>query len=277
MSALDRTAVPGRHVALPNGLNIWCEEAGSGPAVVLLHGGGSSAANQAGRIPVFAEHFRVIAVDSRGHGHTANPTAGLSYETMAEDVALLLQELGIERASFFGASDGANVAFELALRRPELVAGLALSGLVHRRTPAYHQGLDELFGTLVSETDLDRFAQRHPDFIAAIQPLHAHQGADRWRQLLLELWPMLMDPFRGASGYPVEDLRAMRAPTLLLIGDRDEFLPVEEILSLFRLLPDARLRVEPNLGHATHPSWNALAAEFFLERYGSAVRTPTTP
>jgi pimeloyl-ACP methyl ester carboxylesterase len=123
MSALDTTARPGRHVALP-GLSIWCEEAGSGPAVVLLHGGASSAAKQATRIPVFAEHFRVIAVDGRGHGHTANPTTGLSYGTMAEDLALLLQVLGIERACFFGASDGANIAFELAMRHPELVAAL---------------------------------------------------------------------------------------------------------------------------------------------------------
>jgi pimeloyl-ACP methyl ester carboxylesterase len=251
---------------LPNGLKIWCQEAGAGPALVLLHGATLSAAKQRARIPIFAEKFRVVAVDSRGHGHTINPTSTLSYPMMADDVALLLRELSIERACFFGVSDGANIALELAMRHPAAVAALALAGVVHRKNGVYLKGLVDYFGELGSEADLDRFEQRHPDFVADRKLLHAHQGEDHWRRLLLQIWPMLKDPFQGADGYRTEDLRAMHAPTLLLIGDRDEFIPVEETVELFRLLPDARLRVEPNLGHGAHPSWPQLALEFFQER-----------
>ena len=103
-----------------NGLEIHYRELGQGPPLVLLHGGTLTSGSWASHLPIFAERFRVLAPDSRGHGKTRNPAGHLSYRQMADDIAAFIEALGLEKPMVLGYSDGGQVALELGLHYPEL-------------------------------------------------------------------------------------------------------------------------------------------------------------
>ena len=113
-----------------NGARLWYDEAGRGEAVLLLHGGLGDSGLWEPVVPLLAERFRVLRTDLRFFGRSAGPAAPWSWE---EDVAGVLDELGIERAALVGLSLGGRIALDVALTWPErlwAVAGVApgLSG-----------------------------------------------------------------------------------------------------------------------------------------------------
>jgi pimeloyl-ACP methyl ester carboxylesterase len=213
------------------------EEHGAGPSLVLLHGGTETARSQwSDAIPVFARHFRVIAPDLPGHG--GSPLgAPFSYPSLATEIAAFLDELAVERAAFYGFSDGANIALELAIRRADLVRTLVLSGIAFRYTDAY------------------RTAVRA--FLAGVEL------AEPLRTEIPRLW------LDGEPRLSREDLARVTAPALVLTGDRDEFFPVEDTVALHRLLPSSELCVLPGEGHGWGEPFTAAALAFLLRQSAS--------
>ncbi|MBQ8585632.1 MAG: alpha/beta fold hydrolase [Butyricicoccus sp.] len=108
--------------------SLLCREWGEGDPLVLLHGNGEDSLYFAKQFDLFARYFRVIAIDSRGHGGSTHGEEGLSIGLMAEDVLAVLDVLGIERAHLLGFSDGGNIALSFALRWPERTDKLVLNG-----------------------------------------------------------------------------------------------------------------------------------------------------
>ncbi len=117
----------GRYYAI-NGIRLYCEIYGSGPAVLMIHGNGGSIAQFAHTIPYFATKHRVIVADSRAQGKSRDPGPALTFEMMADDCAALLDSLQVKSADVIGYSDGGIVALLLALRHPEKVRRLAATG-----------------------------------------------------------------------------------------------------------------------------------------------------
>src|ERR1700677_3763258 len=111
-------------------MKLHFSQAGEGPVVVMLHGGGPGASglsNFGRNLPVFAEHFRTIVVDQPGFGKSDKPPVkGNYFSFAAAAVAELLQELGIERASLVGNSLGGGTAVRFALNYPERTDRLVL-------------------------------------------------------------------------------------------------------------------------------------------------------
>ena len=107
-----------------NGLSLYYEEHGSGEPLVLLHGGLSAGEMFAAILPELAAGRRVITVDLQGHGHTADADRPLRPQTMADDVAALIEHLGLERADVMGYSLGGLVALRAAIQHPQLVRRL---------------------------------------------------------------------------------------------------------------------------------------------------------
>jgi pimeloyl-ACP methyl ester carboxylesterase len=101
-----------------NGINLYFETYGAGEPLVLLHGNGDSIAGMATLIDHFSQQYRVIAVDSRGHGKSSPGQEPLTYDLMADDVAALLEHLGTGPVKLLGWSDGGNIGLILALRHP---------------------------------------------------------------------------------------------------------------------------------------------------------------
>ena len=232
-----------------NGLEMYYEVHGTGRPLVLLHGNLSAINVDFGRIlPSFAKSRQVVAVEQQAHGHTADIDRPLSIRLWAEDTVALLRHLGIEQADLFGYSSGSAVAMQIAIEHPELVGKLVLASASYR-LDGLHPGL------------LDGIQQLQPEHLAGtpFQEEYARiaPNPDDWPTLISKIKQMDAD----LPAWSPEDIQAIRAPTLLIIGDSDIVRP-EHAVEMFRLLgggvvgdiaglPRSRLAVLPGTTHIT--------------------------
>ena len=103
-------------------------EKGSGEYLILLHGNGEDSSYFENQLEAFSKYFKVIALDTRGHGNTPRGEGEFSLQRFAEDLYLFMKEKGISKANILGFSDGANIAILFALSYPECVLKLVLDG-----------------------------------------------------------------------------------------------------------------------------------------------------
>ncbi len=128
-----------------NGLNIYYEIHGEGEPLVLLHGGGSTIETSFGTIlPALAKTRKVIAFEQQGHGHAADVDRPFSFEQSADDAAALLRFLKIDKADFFGYSNGGSIALQIAIRHPDLVRKLIVASAMYKRDRLYPEFWDPM-------------------------------------------------------------------------------------------------------------------------------------
>lgn len=230
-----------------NGLELYYEIYGTGQPLVLIHGAYMNIDIAFGKlILTFAKTHQVIAVELQGHGRTADIDRPIRYELMAVDVIALLEHLGIANADFFGYSMGGNVALQVAIQRPDLVRKLVVASANYRSDGYYPEVLDmiaeitpEVFAGSPVDTEYQRLAPNPQDFPALVTKLVA------------------LD--KEVLAWPAEEIQAIKAPTLIVIGDADVVRP-EHAVEMFRLLgggvpgdmtglPNARLAVLPGATH----------------------------
>ena len=256
-----------------NGLRVYYEVYGEGEPLLLLHGGTATSRSWASHLPAFTEHFRVFAPDSRGHGRTDNPTGELGYRAMADDVAALVDALGLRRPLVLGYSDGGQIALELGMRYPGLARALVLGGTQFRFSEAYLEYARALLGIAEGEkVDTERLKREQPDFVAYLRDAHGHvYGPEYWKTYVKKIAALWLTPL----GYASEDLASITDPALLLVGDRDG-VATEESIELFRLLPNAELAVAPASDHgfieAKANLFDALALDFLLRHRNGPAR-----
>ncbi|MDQ5823774.1 MAG: alpha/beta hydrolase [Chloroflexota bacterium] len=240
----EPTGTKNGHYVQANGLNIYYEEHGQGRPLILIHGGALTGESWQPYLAGFAERYRVITPDSRGHGRTANPVGMMSYRLMADDVAALVRALDIEKPLICGYSDGGQVALEIGMRHPDLPQALIIAGAYVELTEASRTWVRSILGDEQSpDVDTEQFERENPGFAAMLQQLH---GPDGWKTFLKQVKPL----WNATLNYTPEDFAQVAAPALVLIGDRDGFVPVEEALSMYRLLPNAELAVLPCSEHS---------------------------
>ena len=134
-----------------NGIRLFHAEWGSGEPVILLHGGLGSIEAWANQIPALGD-YRVIAIDSRGHGRSTRDDRPYSYALMANDVVALMDEMNIPKAAFVGWSDGGIIALELAINHPDRIKGALVIG-TNYTLDGIDPGVEtnEVFGRYVGE------------------------------------------------------------------------------------------------------------------------------
>src|SRR5579872_967112 len=110
------------------GFKMYCEIYGEGQPVLIIHGNGGSISNFTSNIPYFSGKYRVIIADSRAQGKSADAGDSLTYEMMADDYSALLDQLHVDSADVIGWSDGGIDGLLLAIRHPEKVKKLAVTG-----------------------------------------------------------------------------------------------------------------------------------------------------
>ena len=103
-------------------------EQGSGQPLILLHGNGEDSSYFVHQISHFSQNYRVIAIDTRGHGQSPRGEKPFTIKQFAEDLHDFMDEKGIEKAHILGFSDGGNIALTFALKHPEKVEKLILNG-----------------------------------------------------------------------------------------------------------------------------------------------------
>jgi pimeloyl-ACP methyl ester carboxylesterase len=245
ISATPTEATVQSGYAAVNGLEIYYEIHGTGRPLIVLHGAYMTIESMAAVVSSLAESRQVIAIELQGHGRTADRDRPLSYEQMADDVAGLMQEIGIDQADFFGYSMGGNTAIQVAIRHPERVGKLVTVSSTYNREGWYPEVLalietitPEIFAGSPIEEEYMRLAP-NPDFPALVTKL---------TQLSI-----------GEQAWPAEVLQQIRAPMLIINGDSDNVRP-EHALGLFHLrgggipgdlagLPNAQLAIIPGATH----------------------------
>src|SRR5437773_9422788 len=132
----ERTSMP---YSRANGVDIWYEVAGDGPAMVLVHANPFDHDLWIYQTAHFSTWFKVIGIDIRGYGRSAKVTAPYDLKAMAEDVVGVMHDLGIGRAVLGGCSVGSGIAIMLGLDHPHLFDAIFLVG-GNSGSSSRHQG-----------------------------------------------------------------------------------------------------------------------------------------
>lgn len=215
-----------------NGLNMYYEIHGTGEIpLVLIHGGGSTIQTTFGKIlPLLTRHRKVIAVELQAHGHSGDRDTELTFEQDADDVAGLLKHLKIDKASFFGFSNGGSTALQIGIRHPGLVHKLIVASAIYKRN-----GMMPGFFEMMKTASLENMPQPLQAEYLKVAPdkskLQVMHDKDRDRMIDFHDWPE-------------SDLLSIQAPTLIMNASQDVILP-EHALEMSRILPNTELMILP--------------------------------
>ncbi|GAB2948703.1 alpha/beta hydrolase [Micromonospora polyrhachis] len=207
-----------------NGVNLYYETRGTGSPLILLHGGLGSGEMFGPILPTLAERHQVIAVDLQGHGRTADIDRPLEPEFMADDVAALIDHLGLDRPDVVGYSLGGGVALRVAARYPSKIGRIVAASAYIRSDAVYpeirgQQGqmnaaaAEFMQGTPMYEL-YQRVAPRPEDFPRLLDKIGASMAKD------FDL---------------TEEISGLQVPTLIVAGDAD-MAPPGHFVEIFALL-----------------------------------------
>jgi pimeloyl-ACP methyl ester carboxylesterase len=227
-----------------NGINLYYETYGAGRPMILLHGGLGSGEMFGPILPTLADHHQVIVVDLQGHGRTADIDRPLDIRLMADDIAALIDHLGLQKPDVVGYSLGGGVAFQVAIRHPEKVGRLVTASANISRDAIYPEILQQqgqvsgAAAEFMKDTPMYELYQR-----VAPRP---------------EDFPRLLDKIGEAMAGDFdfsEEVRGLQMPTLVVAADAD-MAPPSHYVEIFKLL-DGGLRdggwmneARPKGGHA---------------------------
>jgi len=247
-----------RGYAPVNGLRMYYEihgtSGGEGVPLVLLHGGGSTIDISFGHILSFLANTRqVIAFDQQGHGRTADLNRPFTFKQSAADAAELLHYLQINRADFFGYSNGGHIALQIAIDNPGTVRKLVIESAMFNR-----DGSDPQFWESFKHAKLDDM----PKELREAYLREAPHPED-----LPTFFTKSVERMLNFQGWTPEEIRSIRAPAMVIVGDHDIVRPEHAVL-MFRVLGSAQLAVLPDTNHMTivdRARWLAPMIETFLD------------
>ncbi|MFG3685351.1 alpha/beta fold hydrolase [Micromonospora sp. NPDC047740] len=229
-----------------NGINLYYETHGSGRPLILLHGGLGSGEMFGAALPVLAARHQVITVDLQGHGRTADIDRPLDIWFMADDIAALIDHLGLEKPDLVGYSLGGGVALRAGARYPGKV-GRLVAASAHIRSDAIYPEMRAQQGQVsaaaaefMKDTPMYQLYQR-----VAPRP---------------EDFPRLLDKIGEAMAQDfdlTEDIRGLQVPTMIVAADAD-MAPPSHYVEVFKLL-DGGLRDGGWMGEGRPKGGHALA------------------
>lgn len=237
-------------------ITMYFEAHGAGEPLILLHGGFGSADIWNNQIPAFSEHYYVIAPDSRGQGRTTDSDAPFSYHLMAEDTIRLMDYLGIEAAYIVGWSDGGNIGIDLAIHHPERVKALVAFG-ANINPAGYQDGfLDYVRNATVEDIKL----------MVGIEYLQMMPDPERLPIILEKIKTL----YTTEPDFTAKELAAITAPTLILDGQNETAIRLDQPQKIAESIPNAQLIILPNAGHSAvteNPAaWNKSVLDFLKDK-----------
>lgn len=230
------------------GFNMYYETYGAGEPLLMIHGNDDSIGRFHYQIPFFAKHYKVIAADSRAQGKSHDPGDSLSYEMMTDDLNALLDSLHVDSCFVLGWSDGGIEGLMLALRHPDKVKKLAITGA--NLAP----------DTSAVDAFIYNWALSYNDSLRNVQQTTAVKN-ERKLAFLLTYEPHIS----------LQSLHAIKCPTLVIGGDHDVVLPKHTML-IADNIEKSYLCIIPNSGHGTpaynhRDMFNEIVYNFFKQPY----------
>jgi len=239
-----------------NGLHLYYETHGSGRPMILLHGGLGTGEMFGPILPALSANHQVIAPDLQGHGRTADIDRPIDIRLMADDVAALIDHLGLDKPDVVGYSLGGGVAFMTAAKYPDKV-GKLVTACVYLRPDAVDPALRAQQGQVSAAAA--EFMKDTPMYqvYQAVAP-----RPDDFGRLLDKIGESMKD------GYDyTEDIKSLRVPTLLVASDADQA-PPSHYVEMFKLL-DGGLRDGGWMGENRPKGGHALAILPGLTHYNA--------
>jgi pimeloyl-ACP methyl ester carboxylesterase len=218
------------------GLHTYYEVSGEGDPLLLLHGGFCPVETFDGLTPLLAVGYRVYLPERRGHGRTPDVEGPITFDNMAEDTIAFMEALELGSAHLVGWSDGAAVALEVAMKRPELVRKLVLIGTVVNLDGLATEAREMLESSLTPEI-LPPILR---DLYAAVSP----DGPEHFDVVFAKL----SATWKVEPSFELSELARLRMPTLVMIGDSD-LVTVEHATAVQEAIADAQLVVVPDADH----------------------------
>lgn len=249
------TLIPQNGYSEVNGIKMYYEIYGQGKPLVLIHGGGSTIETTFGRvIPMLAKRYKVIAMDLQAHGRTSDRATPESFEQDADDVATLLKNLNIPSANFFGFSNGGTTTVQIAIRHPEIVDKIILGSALCKRN-----GVPEQFWGFMKQATLANMPEQLKEAYLKVSPnpkgLQVMHDKDAERMV-------------NFKDIPDKQIESIKAPTLIIIGDKDVIKP-EHAIEVHRQITNSSLAIIPGvhgeyIGEITTLNSNSKEADFVI-------------
>ena len=222
-------------VAPVRGILMYFEVHGSGPPLLLLHGGAGNGMQFEKQVPDFEMTHRLVIPDMCAQGRTTDRPGPLTYHGMAEDVLALLDRLHLERVDVMGWSDGGVIGLDLAIHHPERIDHLVTFGA--NFSP---EGLNDTDLAWANAATADSFGTGVEEGYRALSP-----DPDHYREAMTKI----LDMWRTQPHFTPEELGSIRAKTLICAGERDVIRP-EHTEALARMIPGAVLWIVPGASHS---------------------------
>ena len=231
---------------------IYYAEYGAGQPVILLHGGLANSDYWGDLIPALSPHYRVIVMDSRGHGRSTRDAQAYGYDLMAKDVVGLMDDLRIAKADIVGWSDGAIIGLDLAMNYPDRI--------------------DRVFSFAANSTTagLKPAIDKNPTFAAFIARAGEEYKKnsptpDQYDAFLAQIGNM----WASQPNWTAAELSRIKAPVLIVDGDHDEAIRRDHTEQLAKEVPGAQVLILPNVSHFAFiqnaAEFNAAVLKFLAE------------
>jgi pimeloyl-ACP methyl ester carboxylesterase len=214
-----------------NGIRIWYASFGRGEPVLLLHGGLANSNYWGHQVPVLAGRYRVVVMDSRGHGRSTHDEQPYGYDLMASDVLGLMDFLKLPRAAIVGWSDGAILGLDIALHHPERLT--KLFAFAANSDPS---GVADITQSPVFNAYIARAEKEYE----ALSPT-PHQYKSFFAQIS-KMW-------ETQPNFTAEQLHGITVPVWIVDADHDEAIKRENTEFMANTIPDAGLLIQPRVSH----------------------------
>ena len=237
-------------------MKLFYREIGQGKPIIIQHGLFGAGDNWLTAARLLEENYRVILPDARNHGQSPHDDA-FNYEAMAEDLAELLDELGLDRALFVGHSMGGKAVMHLAVNYPNLVQKLVVVDIAPRYYPVHHQTILKAFSSidlskLKSRKDADDAMAVYIKDMSTRQFLlknltRADSGGFEWKLNL----PIIKEQIENV-GDPLPADTRYEGPTLFIGGSNSDYIKEEDHALIRQHFPEAKIESIAGAGHWVH-------------------------
>lgn len=218
-------------LAAVNGIKIWFASFGRGEPVVLLHGGLANANYWGHQVRALQTHYRVIVMDSRGHGRSSRNAQAYGYDLMASDVLALMDHLGIKQAAIVGWSDGAIIGLDIAMHHPDRVSKLF----------AFAANSDPSGVADIAKSDVfNAYIARAGEEYKRLSPTRGE-----YKSFVDEITRM----WETQPTWTEADLAKIKVPTWIVDADHDEAIKRDNTEFMAAHIPNAGLLIQPNVSH----------------------------
>jgi pimeloyl-ACP methyl ester carboxylesterase len=214
-----------------NGIKIWYAEFGRGAPVILLHGGLANSNYWGKLVPALSPRYRVIVMDSRGHGRSSRDDKPYGYDLMASDVVALMDYLKIGKAALIGWSDGAIIGLDIAMQHPERLSKLFAFAANSDPSAVKDVEHDPVFSAFISRarSEYEKLSPTPREY-------------DAFLRQITKMW-------ESEPHWTAADLAAIKVPTWIVDADHDEAIKRDNTLFMADSIPGSGLLIQPEVSH----------------------------